>query len=160
MTLGDIFNTQGLKKRKFTMKANTDAVRGKLYCDDGSGGGLVLATAALAVSNKVVMAYEDHDYSECAEHEVDCVEQGYVAAAKVSGSGAAAQGNKVMLSATAGEVTKFTAGDAPAGGASTYYTTTIEDGLQTALNTNVGAVGYAVAASLDADTTQKMWLGS
>ena len=160
MTLGDIFNIQGLKKRKYTMKANTDALRGKLYCDDGSGGGLVLATAALAVANKVVMAYEDHDYSECSEHEVDCVEQGYVEAAKVSGSGAAAQGNKIMLSATAGEVTKFAAGDAPAGGASTYYTTTIEDGVQTALNANAGAIGHAVTASLDADTTQKMWLGS
>jgi hypothetical protein len=159
MTLGDIFNTQGLKKRKYTMKANIDSVRGKLYCDDGSGGGLVLATAALAVANKVVMAYEDHDYSEASEHEVDCVEQGYVEAAKVSGSGAAAQGNKIMLSATAGEVTKFTAGDAPAGGASTYYTTTIEDGVQAAIDKNAGPVGYAVAASLDADTTQKMWLG-
>jgi hypothetical protein len=159
MTLGDIFNTQGLKKRKFTMKANIDAVRGKLYCDDGSGGGLVLATVALAVANKVVMAYEDHDYSECSEHDVDCVEQGYVETAKVSGSGAAAQGNKIMLSATAGEVTKLVAGDAPAGGASTYYTTTIESGVQAAIDANAGSIGYAVAASLDADTTQKMWLG-
>jgi hypothetical protein len=159
LTLGEIFNTQGLKKRKYTMKANTDAVRGKLYCDDGSGGGLVLATAALAVANKVVMANENHDYSECSEHEIDCIEAGFVEVAKVAGSGAASQGNKIMLSATAGEVTKFTAGDAPAGGASTYYTTTIESGVQAALDTNAGAIGYAVAASLDADTTQKMWLG-
>jgi hypothetical protein len=159
MALGEIFNTQGLKKRKYTMKSNTDAVRGKLYCDDGSGGGLVLATAALAVANKVVMANVDHDYSECAEHEIDCIEEGYIEASKVAGSGAAAQGNKLMFSATAGEVTKFVAGDAPAGGASTYYTTTIESGVQSALDTNAGAIGYAVATSLDADTTQKMWLG-
>jgi hypothetical protein len=159
LTLGEIFNTQGLKKRKYTIKTNTDAVRGKLYCDDGSGGGLVLATAALAVANKVVMANENHDYSEETEHEIDCIETGFVEVAKVAGSGAAAQGNKIMLSATAGEVTKFTAGDAPAGGASTYYTTTIESGVQSALDVNAGAIGYATSASLDADTTQKMWLG-
>ena len=45
MTLGDY----GLKSallvvEKMTMKSNTDAVKGKLYADDGAG--LVLATAA------------------------------------------------------------------------------------------------------------------
>jgi hypothetical protein len=58
LTLGDY----GLKSallvvEKMTMKSNTDAVKGKLYADDGAG--LVLATAALAAVTKVVMANED-----------------------------------------------------------------------------------------------------
>ena len=159
-TQGDILKMDGLIVEKFTMKANTDATKGLLYCDDGSGGGLVAATAALAAVNKVVMALEDHDYSEKTSHVISCVVKGTVAAAKVSGSGLAYVNSKLMISGTAGQVTKFVAGTAPGGGSSTYYTTAIDAAILASAITNIGVVGYATKLTADADTVQEMWLGS
>jgi hypothetical protein len=150
MTLGDY----GLKSallvvEKMTMKSNTDAVKGKLYADDGAG--LVLATAALAAVAKVVMANEDHDYSEESDHDISVTVVGLVECAKVSGSGAARKGDKIMISATAGEATKFVAGDVTA--------TVNESTVEAANLVNLGKIGTAYETSADADTTQKMWLG-
>jgi adenine-specific DNA methylase len=154
MALGDIYNLNGLVMGRFTMKSNTDAVKGKLYCDDGSGNGLVLATAALAAGNKVVMANEDHDYSEVSNHEISCVVQGYIEAAKIANSGLAKAGAKIMISGTAGECTKFVKGTVSA--ANTYATATD----QAAIDTNIGDIGFATETSADADVTQKMFLGA
>ena len=150
MTLGDY----GLKSallvvEKMTMKSNTDAVKGKLYADDGAG--LVLATAALAAVSKVVMANEDHDYSEETDHDISVTVVGLVECAKVAGSGAARKGDKIMISATAGECTKFVAGDVTA--------TVNESTVEAANLVNLGKIGTAYENSVDADTTQKMWLG-
>jgi hypothetical protein len=150
MTLGDY----GLKSallvvEKMTMKSNTDAVKGKLYADDGAG--LVLATAALAAVAKVVMANEDHDYSEETDHDISVTVMGLVEGAKVAGSGAARKGDKIMISATAGECTKFVAGDVTA--------TVNESTVEAANLVNLGKIGTAYETSVDADTTQKMWLG-
>ena len=174
MTLGDY----GLKSallvvEKMTMKSNTDAVKGKLYADDGAG--LVLATAALAAVAKVVMANEDHDYSEVfrhkivnqtffvvmanedhdyseeVDHDISVTVVGLVECAKVAGSGLARKGDKIMISATAGECTKFVAGDVTA--------TVNESTVEAANLVNLGKIGTAYETSADADTTQKMWLG-
>ena len=150
MTLGDY----GLKSallvvEKMTMKSNTDAVKGKLYADDGAG--LVLATAALAAVAKVVMANEDHDYSEETDHDISVTVVGLVECAKVAGSGLARKGDKIMISATAGECTKFVKGDVTA--------TVNESTVQAANRINFGKIGTAYETSADADTTQKMWLG-
>jgi hypothetical protein len=152
MTLGDY----GLKSallvvEKMTMKSNTDAVKGKLYADDGAG--LVLATAALAAVAKVVMANEDHDYSEEVDHDISVTVVGLVECAKVAGSGLARKGDKIMISATAGECTKFVKGIVSQ--ANTFATATD----QAAIDTNLGRIGTAYETSADADTTQKMWLG-
>ena len=152
MTLGDILKLETAVINQFTMKSNTDAVKGNLYCDDGSGGGLVLATPALAVANKVVMALENHDYSEVSTHKIACVVKGNVIAAKVSGSGLAAQGNKLMISGTAGAVGKFVKGAVSQ--ANTFATATD----QAAIDTNAGVVGYATKTSVDADVVQEMFL--
>jgi len=150
MTLGDY----GLKSallvvEKMTMKSNTDAVKGKLYADDGAG--LVLATAALAAVAKVVMANEDHDYSEETDHDISVTVVGLVECAKVAGSGLARKGDKIMISATAGEATRFVAGDVTA--------TVNESTVEAANLVNLGKIGTAYETSTDADTTQKMWLG-
>jgi hypothetical protein len=150
MTLGDYgFKSALLVVEKMTMKSNTDAVKGKLYADDGAG--LVLATAALAAVAKVVMANEDHDYSEETDHDISVTVFGLVECAKVAGSGAARKGDKIMISATAGECTKFVVGDVTA--------TVNESTVEAANLVNLGKIGTAYETSADADTTQKMWLG-
>jgi hypothetical protein len=114
------------------------------------GNGILAATAALAVVGKVMMATEDHDYSEESTHEINCVVNGCVEAQKVSGSGAAKKGQKLMISATAGECTLFVKGDVTA--------TVNQSTANAALDKNAGAFGAASADSADAETTQKLWL--
>ena len=154
MAQGDILKESGLIVETFTMKASTDCVKGQLYCDDGSGGGLVTATAALAANNKVVMALETKVYAtdttNGVAHTVPCVVKGNVIAAKVSGSGLAYVNSKLMISGTAGQVTKFVKGTVSQ--ANTFATATD----QTAIDTNIGVVGYATKLSADADTVQEM----
>ncbi len=152
MAAGDILYETGLFVKKFTVKANEDIEKGELCYDDGNG--VLAATATSAAGGKVIMALEAHDYSEETQHEISCVVRGFVEAQKISGSGAANALDKLAISATAGEVTKFVKGTAP--GADTYATT----GMQTALDTNLAVIGHAVEASLDVDTTQKMFLGA
>jgi hypothetical protein len=151
MTAGDILSNVGLRTRTYTMKTNTDAVAGQLYCDDGSGGGLVAATAALAALNKVVMVLKAHDYSEETNHVVPCVEQGYVEVVKKTGTAVKAT-NKLTVSATAGQVDKFVAGDVTA--------TVNEANVEAAEAVNLAVIGYAIEATSDTATTQKMWLGN
>jgi hypothetical protein len=152
MAAGDILYESLLFVKKFKVKANEDIEKGELCYDDGNG--ILAATAAAAVTGKVVMALETHDYSEKTSHEIACVVRGFVEAQKVSGSGAANPLDKLTISATAGEVAKFVKGAVPV--ADTYATA----GMQTALETNLAVVGHAIEASMDADTTQKMFLGT
>ena len=150
MTLGDVLKLREAQVGKYTVKASGDIVKGNLYCDDGSGGGLVITTAALAPANKVVMALEDHDYSENTSHVISCLVRGYCIVAKVSGSGLAAQGNKLMISGTAGAVGKFVAGD---------VTSADTEATNEAANlVNLGIVGYATKTSTDAEVVQEMYL--
>jgi len=146
----------GLVVESFTMKASTDCTKGFLYCDDGSGGGLVLATAALAAINKVVMALESKVYAtdviNNVAHTLACVVKGNVVAAKVSGSGLAYVNSKIMISATAGQVTKFVAGDTTG--------TANQSTINAAALVNLEVVGFASKLSADADVTQEMWLGA
>ena len=157
MAAGDILKEEGLVVESFTVKANEDIEKGELCYDDGNG--LLAATITAAVGCKVVMALENHDYSEETSHVISCVVKGFVESQKVSGSGAANKLDKLTISATAGEVTKLVAGDAPTGGASTYYTTTIESGVQAAIDADAANIGFATEATANEDITQKMFLG-
>lgn len=156
MAVGDILKESGLVVETFTMKASIDCTKGSLYCDDGSGGYLVAATAALAAVNKVVMALETKVYAtdtaNGVAHTVQCVVKGNVIAAKVSGSGLAYVNSKLMISATAGAVTKFVAGDVTA--------TVTQSTVNAAALVNLGIVGFASKLSADADVVQEMWLGA
>ena len=160
MAAGDILRTDLYVSEKVLVKENEDIELGELICDDGSGNGFVAATAALAKTGlKVYMAEEAHDYSEVSYHYIRATLLGKVTVQKVSGSGAAKHGDKAMLSATPGEATKFVKGDLPAGGVSTYYTSTIETNAQAAVDTNLGIIGTVAADAADADTTMDIWLG-
>ena len=148
MAAGDILKEQLLVVDTFTVKANEDIEKGELCIDDGAG--IVAATAALAAEGKAVMALEAHDYSEESDHDIECV-VGYVDVQKVSGSGAARKGDKLMVSGTAGEVTKFVKADAPGA----YAEATIQGNY----DLNLGVVGTSMETTVDGDTTQKMLLG-
>jgi len=149
MAAGDILKEALLVVEEFTIKANEDIEKGELVVDDGAG--IIVASAALAAAGKAMMALEAHDYSEETDHDINCVVVGYVEAQKVTGSGAARKGDKLMISGTAGEVTKFVKADAPAAYA--------EATIQANYDLNLGVVGTAIAITLDATTTQKMLLG-
>ena len=149
MAAGDILQEALLVVEEFTIKANEDIEKGELVVDDGAG--IIAASAVLAAAGKAMMALEAHDYSEETDHDINCVVVGYVEAQKVTGSGAARKGDKLMISGTAGEVTKFVKADAPAAYA--------EATIQANYDLNLGVVGTAMATTLDATTTQKMLLG-
>ena len=149
MAAGDILKEQLLVVETFTVKANEDIELGELCIDDGAG--IIAVTKLLAASGKAVMALEAHDYSEETDHDIECVVVGYVEAQKVAGSGAARKGDKLTISATAGEVTKFIKADAAAAYA--------EATMQGNLDDNLAVVGIAMNITVDATTTQKMLLG-
>jgi len=149
MAAGDILKEALLVVDTFTVKTAENIEKGELVCDDGSAGGIVAATAALAVAEKVYMALEASTAADPAT--IECVVVGYVEAQKISGSGLAIKGDKLMISGTAGEVTKYVKGDVP--------TSFDEALLQAALDTNAGIVGTAMETSTDAEVTQKMLLG-
>jgi len=147
MAAGSILKEQLLVIEEYTVKASEDIEKGEIVYNDGNG---ILAAPNTAVG-PFMMALQAHDYSEETTHKVTCVLVGCVEAQKVSGSGAGKKGQAVMISATAGEVTLFVKGDAPA----SYAEATV----QTALDTNIGIVGTLAEDAEDADTTAKIWLG-
>jgi len=147
MAAGSILKEQLLVIEEFTVKASEDIEKGEIVYNDGNG---ILAAPNTAVG-PFMMALQAHDYSEETTHKVTCVAVGCVEAQKVSGSGAGKKGQAVMISATAGEVTLFVKGDAPASYA--------EADVQTALDTNIGIVGTLAEDAEDADTSAKIWLG-
>lgn len=163
MTQGDILKEQGLIVQKFTIKADTDITRGMLYYDDGAG--LIVVTAALSALSKVVMATETHVYAtdttDGVPHTVPCVVKGHVIAAKVTSGGVVPILSKLVISATSGKVGIFAAGTGGgAGSASTYYTSAVAAAILTSELVNLEVIGYATAASADADTVQEMFLGA
>lgn len=147
MTAGSILKEQLLVIEEYTVKANEDIEKGEIVYNDGNG----ILAAPSTVTGPFMMALESHDYSEETTHKVACVLVGCVKCQKVSGSGAGKKGQAVMISATAGEVTLFVKGDAPAAYA--------EATVQTALDTNLSVVGVLAADCLDADTSANVWLG-
>jgi len=147
MAAGDILKEEDLIIEEFTVKLNEDIEKGEVVYNDGNG----ILAAPNTVTGPFYMALKDHDYSAESTHKVRCVVAGAVIAQKVSGSGGGKQGQGVMVSATAGEVTLFVDPDAPAAYA--------EADVQTALNRTLQRLGILLADAADADTTAKIWLG-
>ena len=147
MTAGSILKEQLLVIEEYTVKTDEDIEKGELVYNDGNG----ILAAPNTANGPFLMALEAHDYSEETTHKVACVLVGCVEVQKVSGSGGGKKGQPVMISATAGEITLFVKGDAPAAYA--------EATVQTALDTNIRIVGTLAEDAADADTTAKIWLG-
>jgi len=147
MTAGGILKEQLMVVEQFTVKLNEDIEKGEIVYNDGNG---ILAAPNTAIGPFMV-ALEDHDYSEETKHEITCGVVGCFEVQKVSGSGGGKKGQAVMISGTAGEVTLFVKGDAPA----SYG----EADVQTALDTNLRKIGLLQEDAADADTTAKIWIG-
>jgi len=147
MAVGSILKEQLLVIEEYTVKASEDIEKGEILYNDGNG---VLAAPSTA-HGPFMMSLEAHDYSEESSHSITCVLMGCVEVQKVSGSGGGKKGQAVMISGTAGEVTLFVKGDAPAAYA--------EATVQTALDTNIGVVGVLAENAADSDTSAKIWLG-
>ena len=147
MAAGSILKEQLLVIEEYLVKSGEDIEKGEILYNDGNG---VLA-APNTVCGPFVMSLEAHDYSEESSHSITCVLVGCVEVQKVSGSGGGKKGQAVMISGTAGEVTLFVKGDAPA----SYN----EANVQTALDTNIGVVGVLAEDAADGDTSAKVWLG-
>jgi predicted RecA/RadA family phage recombinase len=154
MTAGDILKGQLLVVETFTVKASEDIELGEVVYNDGNG---VLAAPNTA-TGPFMVALEAHDYSEESSHEVECLVAGCVEVQKKTGT-AIEKGQAIMVSSDAGEVTLWVKGDAPTGGASQYYDSTIESGVQTALDTNIRRVGVCQEDAASDDTTVNVWLG-
>ena len=147
MAAGDILKEALLVVETFPVKAGASIAKGELVVDDGAG--IVVATAALAAAGKAMMALMASVAAVPAT--IQCVVVGFVEAKKVAATGAARKGDKLMVSGTAGAVTKFVKADAPAAYA--------EATIQANYDLNLGVVGTATETTLDATTTQKMLLG-
>jgi hypothetical protein len=147
MAAGGILKEQLLVIEEYTVKLNEDIEKGEIVYNDGNG----ILAAPNTVTGPFMMALEAHDYSEETTHKITCVQMGCVEVQKVSGSGGGKKGQAVMISATAGEVTLFVKGDAPAAYA--------EADMQTALDTNIAIVGTLREDAADTDTSAKIWLG-
>lgn len=154
MTAGDILKGQLLVVETFTVKASEDIELGEVVYNDGNG---VLAAPNTA-TGPFMVALEAHDYSEESSHEVECLVAGCVEVQKKTGT-AIKKGQAVMVSSDAGEVTLWVKGDAPTGGASQYYDSTIESGVQTALDANIRRVGVCQEDADSDDTTAHVWVG-
>lgn len=146
MAAGSIVKGQLLVVEKLTVKLNEDIEKGEVVYSDGNG----ILAATSAATGPFFLALASHDYSEESTHEVECVVVGCVEAQKATGI-AVKKGQAVAVSATAGELTLFTKGDAP----ETY----VEADVQTALDTDRARVGVAQADAASGDTTVKVWMG-
>ena len=155
MVAGAILKEQLLATSKLLVKASEDVRLGELVCDDGSGNGLVAATAALKADGMTVyMSTEEHVYAteELAgdDHYIVCVEVGYVEVIKKTGNDIK-KGSRVIVSATAGEADVWAA---PASGAT--YDQAAE---QANYDIMMGIIGRCTEDCLNAEVTMKILIG-
>lgn len=155
MTAGDILRESLLVIEDVTIKSNEDIELGEVIYQDGSG---FLAMTSGIVDAKAYIALESHDYSEETTHKIRAALFGMIEVQKIAGT-AIDEGQKVSVGSTAGEVELFTKGDAPTGSSSTFYTTSIEAGVQTALDNNLQIVGTCAADAASGATVVKTWVG-
>lgn len=154
--VGDIVKEALLVVEDVTVKDSEDIEKGEVIYNDGAG---FLARPNTAFEETSYIALEAHDYSEVSNHVIRAALSGCITVQKTSAS-AIKEGQKVMISSTAGEVTVFAKGDAPTGGVSTYYTSTIETGVQTALDNNLGLiVGTCAKDAGQAAVKVDVWVG-
>jgi len=146
MAAGDILKEESLIIEEFDVKLNEDIEKGEVVYNDGNG----ILAAPNTVTGPFYVALKDHDYSAETTHRVRCVVSGCVEVQKVAASGGGKKGQAVMISATAGEVTKFVDPDVGA----TPSQTTINAAIKQALS----RLGILLADAADADTTAKIWL--
>jgi hypothetical protein len=146
MTLGELLLTDFVLEQ-VTVKENEDIEKGEFIVNDGAG--WLAATAALASVSNVYVAREDHDYSEESTHTIMAVAHGVTVAQKKTG-GAVKKGQRLAISATAGECQAFAVADVTA----TVNETTVE----AANLANLNRFGECIEDAESADTEIKVRL--
>lgn len=155
MAVGDVIAEALLVVRKVTVKSNEDIEAGEVIYNDGNG---FLAAPNTVYESKLYVALEAHDYSEVSEHTIRAALTGHINVQKKTGN-TIKHGDLVMLSSTAGEVTLYVKGDCPTGTSSTYYTTTIEAGIQAAIDEYEIVLGTASEDAATGATDVNVWVG-
>lgn len=159
MAVGDIIKEALLVVEKVLVKNAEDIEKGEVIYNDGAG---FLAAPNTVTAVKLYVALETHVYAteETAgnDHYIRAMPIGCVNVQKVAGT-AIKEGQLVMIGATAGEVCLYVKGDAPAGGVSTYYTTSIETGIQTAIDKWELVLGTCAGDAETSDTDVNVWVG-
>jgi len=157
--VGDILQTALLAVEDVTVKASEDIEKGEVIYNDGAG---FLAAPNTVYESKLYVALEAHVYAtvEAAggRHVIRAAVFGKIVVQK-AGQSAIKEGDLVMLSTTPGEVTLYVKGDAPTGGVSTYYTSTIEAGVQAAIDEWEIVLGTCAKDADQADTDIDVWVG-
>lgn len=155
MAAGDIVKEGLMVSEKVTVKTDEDIEAGEVIYNDGNG---FLAAPNTIDEEQLYIARHAHDYSAETDHGISAILFGNIVIQKVTGV-AIKEGQKVMIGATAGEVTVYVGPDAPAGGVSTYYTAAIEASLQSELDKPAILVGTCSKDAASADTTVEVWVG-
>jgi len=155
MAVGDVISEALLVVRKVTVKANEDIEAGEVIYNDGNG---FLAAPNTVTASHLYVALEAHDYSAVSEHTIRAALTGHINVQKATGN-TIYDGDLVMISSTAGEVALYVKGDCPTGSSSTYYTTTIEAGIQTAIDKHEIIVGTASEDAATGATDVNVWVG-
>lgn len=155
MAVGDIVKSALLVVEDVTVKENEDIEKGEVIYNDGNG---FLAAPNTVYESKLYIALETHDYSAVSAHVIRALLMGCVNVQKKTGT-AIKEGDLVMISATAGEVDLYVKGDCPAGSSSTYYTTTIEAGIQAAIDEYEIVVGTAAETVAAGASDIDVWVG-
>lgn len=155
MTVGKALKETLLNVEQVTVKANEDIEKGEVIYNDGSS---FLAMPNTVTCCKAFIAMEAHVYSEETDHVIRAAQFGYMGVQKVAGV-AVVKGDKAMISSTAGEVTKWTCGSSPWAGASSLWSETLYQNLQTALNQNCRVIGTFGEDAGSSVTVAKLWLG-
>ena len=155
MAVGDIIKETLMVVEPVTIATDEDIERGEVIYDGGSG---FLAAPNTVTASKLYVALESHDYSAESTHVIRALLIGLVNVQKLAGT-AIRKGDLVMISSTDGAVTLYVIGDAPAGGVSTYYTATIEAGVQAAIDDYEIVLGTANETVLAAATDIDVWVG-
>jgi len=138
-----------------TVKANEDIEKGEVIYNDGAG---FLAAPNTVYESKLYVALEAHDYSEEDRHVIRAALFGKICVQKCADA-AIYEGDLVMICSTAGEVTLYVKGDCPTGSSSTYYTTTIESGIQDAIDEWEIVLGTAAEDASQAAVKIIVWVG-
>jgi len=155
LVAGDILKEQLMVVEKVLVKSNEDIEKGEVCYNDGNGW---LAAPNTLCGTKHGVALVAHDYSAVSYHYIQMLFFGLIVVQKISGT-AIKKGQYVTVGATAGEVTLFVCGDPPTGSSSTYYTTTIEQGILDAMEDNLRYVGVCQQDAGSSDTVVAVWVG-
>lgn len=160
IAVGDIIKEALLVVEKVLVKLNEDIERGEVIYNDGAG---FLACPNTVSDQKQYIALEAHVYAteEAAgkDHYIRAALMGCICVQKIAGT-ALVEGDRVVVGATAGEVTKYAdESDDVWGGASSVWTQSLYSELQEAIKLKSRILGTVADDAASAATQANIWVG-